>query len=162
GTVLSVALPAGNWLVSASALLVGTDSLNTFIECQLVVYGGTIYKGRTWTAPGGLHSVQPMLLLWGAHYPKAGKATLKCYSTAAPTGDVLIRDAHLVAVKVGALATNAGTSVGSGPRGYSVQDTVGRLTSGNGSSNDEIQALNLPSGRWLVQATGWYTNVDPS
>jgi hypothetical protein len=158
GTILSVSLPAGRWLVSASGLLVGTDSVDTFIECQLVVYGGTIYKGRTFTAPGGVHSVQPMLLLWGANYPSAGKATLKCYSTAAATGDVLIRDAHLVAVKVGTLTTNAGTSGTGGPRGYSVQDQVGRLTSGNGSSNDEIEALSLPAGRWLVQATGWYVN----
>jgi hypothetical protein len=160
GTILSVSLPAGNWLVSASGLMVGTDSLNTFIECQLVVYGGTIYKGRTWTSPGGVHSVQPILLLWGAHYAAAGKATFKCYSTAAATGDVLIRDAHLVAVKVGTLTTNAGTSAASGPRGYSVQDMSGRLTTGNMATNDEIQTLNLPAGRWLVQATGWYLNAD--
>jgi hypothetical protein len=36
------------------------------------------------------------------------------------------------------------------------------LTSGNPASNDEIQTLNLPAGRWLVPATGWYVNTDPN
>jgi hypothetical protein len=157
GTVASVSLPAGNWLVSANALLVGTDYVSR-IECQLFA-GSTSYKGRTLTSPSGVHSVTPLLLLWGAHYATAGKASLKCYSNGA-TGDVLIRDVHLVAVKVGTLTTNAGTSGTGAPRAYAIQDPTLRVTSGGAGNYQDLQTLSLGAGRWLVQATGWYAETD--
>ena len=102
GRIASVSLPAGNWLITATATVIGTTSMLNRLECQLVA-GNEFYKSRTRPSGGGVASYQPIVLILAHHFAKAGTATLACY-TDGWLGADLIRDVHVTAVQVGQLS----------------------------------------------------------
>ena len=120
GRIASVSLPAGNWLITATATVIGTTFVNR-LECQLIA-GNEFYKSRTRPSGGGVASYQPIVLILAHHFAKAGSATLACY-TDQWLGADLIRDVHVTAVQVGQLV-DGGTTTGTGsPKAYYAQDT---------------------------------------
>ena len=87
GTIAKMSVPAGNWSLTATATLVGTDT-TTRVECQLVA-GTEFYKSRTLPTAQGPASSQSMVLLLAHHFAKTGTVTLKCASdgwTGGPSG----------------------------------------------------------------------------
>ena len=150
GSVARMSVPAGNWLITATGTIQGVTSVNQ-VECQLAA-GTEFYKARTQPSGQGVASSQPIVLLLAHHFAKTGLVILKCYS-GGNLGDVLIRDVHVTAVKVGQLTNDAGT-VGTGsPMGLYSQNTKMRGWTNNGFQ--DIQDLRLPVGTWLVQAVVW-------
>ena len=99
-----MSVPAGNWSLTATATLVGTDTTSR-VECQLVA-GTEFYKSRTLPSAQGAGSSQSIVLLLAHHFAKAGTVTLRCASDGW-NGDVLeFGDVHVVAVQVGQLTNN--------------------------------------------------------
>ena len=93
-----------------------------------------------------------MVLLLAHHFAKTGTVTLKCYSDGW-TGDIVIRDVHVTAVKVGQLTDN-GTGSGTGsPRAVYAQD--GSYRPYLNTSGQVLQNISIPSGTWLIRATAW-------
>lgn len=150
GSIARMSLPAGNWLITATGTIQGTTSVSQ-VECQLVA-GTEFFKARTQPSGQGVASSQPIVLLLAHHFAKTGAVILKCYN-GGNLGDVLIRDVHVTAIKVGQLTNDAGT-VGTGsPMGLYSQNTKVRGWTNNGFH--DVQDLRLPVGRWLVQAVAW-------
>jgi hypothetical protein len=150
GTIAKMSVPAGNWSLTATATLVGTDT-TTRVECQLVA-GTEFYKSRTLPTAQGPASSQSMVLLLAHHFAKTGTVTLKCASDGW-TGDLLARDVHITAVQVGQLTDN-GTTTGAGaPMARYAQDTTVRQYLD--TSQHSVQDTSLPAGTWLVRATAW-------
>ena len=155
GRIATVSLPAGNWLITATATVIGTTYVNR-LECQLIA-GKEFYKSRTRPSGGGVASYQPIVLILAHHFAKAGSATLACY-TDGWLGADLIRDVHVTAVQVGQLS-DGGTQTGTGsPQAYYAQDTTLRGWTNN--AYNLVQDLRLPAGTWLVQGVAW--GVSPS
>ncbi|HEY4609330.1 MAG TPA: hypothetical protein VIH06_09005, partial [Ilumatobacteraceae bacterium] len=150
GNVARMSVPAGNWIVTATATIQGTTSVSQ-VECQLVA-GAEFYKARTQPSGHGVASSQPIVLLLGHHFAKTGVVILKCYS-GGDLGDVLIRDIHVAAVKVAQLRTDASTFGTGSPAGLYSQNTKLRGWTNNGYQ--DIQDLRLPAGTWFVQAAAW-------
>jgi hypothetical protein len=154
GRIASVSLPAGNWLITATATVIGTTYVNR-LECQLIA-GNEFYKSRTRPSGGGVASYQPIVLILAHHFAKAGTATLACY-TDGWLGADLIRDVHVTAVQVGQLS-DGGTQTGTGsPQAYYAQDTTLRAWTNNGYNL--VQDLRLPPGTWLVQGVAWGASI---
>lgn len=151
GTVAQESLPAGNWMITAKGELFGYVSLIR-IECQLVI-GPTLYKSRVWTTAGGTGSVKDMTLLMGYHLNTTGKVVLKCYSDVG-TGDVLIRDVQLSAIKLGTLTNDVGTYTASaGPRAFEHNNLSPQSVSGGAFQT--VGQLSLPAGTWFLQSAVW-------
>lgn len=148
GTIAKMSVPIGNWLISATATVIGTDSTSQD-ECQLVA-GSDFYKTQTIPSAHGPGSSQSIELLLGHHFAKAGTVTLKCYNNGW-TGDNLIRDVHVVAVQVSQLLTGDVTYGTGSPRGYYAQDTGFRQYLDTSTYN--VQGISVPAGTWLVRAT---------
>ena len=121
GTIARMSVPAGNWSMTATATIVGTDSTGR-VECQLVA-GTEFYKSRTVPSAQGAGSSQSIVMLLAHHFAKTGTVTLKCYSDGW-TGDVLIRDVHVAAVQVGQLTDNGLATGTERPGGRYAQDTT--------------------------------------
>jgi hypothetical protein len=146
-TVAKMTVPAGNWSISATATLVGTDTTG-YVPCQLAA-GVEVYTTRTLPSAQGAGSSQAIELLLVHHFTKTGTVTLRCLSDGW-TGDVLVRDVHVVAVKVGQLVDN-GTGTGTGaPRAYYHQDSSFRQYLD--TQQYGIDNVSLPAGTWLVRA----------
>ena len=150
GRIASMTVPAGNWLITATATVIGTTDVNR-LECQLIA-GNEFYKSRTRPSGGGVASYEPIELVLAHHFAKKGSVTLACYTDGWP-GAGPIRDVHVTAVQVGQLNDN-GTQTGTGsPRTYYAQDTSFRGWTNNGYNL--VESLRLPPGTWLVQGVVW-------
>ncbi len=150
GRIASVAVPAGNWSITATATAIGTVGVGRF-ECQLIA-GNESYKSRTRPSGQGVASYQPIVLLLAHHFAKKGTAALECYSDGW-LGNVLIRDVHLTAVQVGQLIHNGITSGTGAPQTYYAQNSQLRGWTNNGYNL--VQDLRIPAGTWFVQATAF-------
>src|SRR3954453_935609 len=106
GTIARMAVPAGNWSVTATATLIGTTGLDR-VECQLVA-GTEFYKAQTLPTGQGVGSYEPMVLLLAHHFAKSGAVILKCYSNGW-LGDALLRDVHVTAVRAAQLTNDSGS-----------------------------------------------------
>ena len=147
GTIAKMSVPAGNWSITATATLVGTDTAG-YVPCQLVA-GPEIFTTRTLPSAQGAGSSQAIELLLVHHFTKTGTVTLRCLSDGW-TGDVLARDVHVIAVHVGQLVDN-GTGTGTGaPRAYYHQDSS--LRQYLDTQQYGIDNVSLPAGTWLVRA----------
>ena len=156
GRIASVSLPAGNWSITATATAIGTVGVGRF-ECQLIA-GKEFYKSRTLPTGQGVASYQPIVLLLAHHFSTKGTATLACYSDGW-LGNVLMRDIHLTAVKVGQLF-DGGVMTGTGsPQTYYAQNSTERGWTNN--AYNPIQQIRVPAGTWLVQATAWGIATKP-
>ena len=155
GTIASVSLPAGNWLITATATAIGTTGINR-LECQLIA-GSEFYKSRTLPSATGVSSYQPIVLILAHHFAKKGTAYLKCY-TDGWLGADLIRDVHLTAVEVGKLTDGATTTGTGSPNAVYAQDP--NLQGWTNNSYNAVQTLTLPAGTWLVQAAAWGTGAN--
>ena len=148
GTIAKMSVPAGNYSITATATVIGTDSTSQD-ECQLVA-GTEFYKTQAIPTAQGPSSSQSIELLLAHHFGKAGTVTLKCYNNGW-SGDLLIRDVHVVAVQVGQL-TDDSTTTGTGtPRAVYAQDTSFRQYVD--TAQHSPQDLSLPAGTWLVRAS---------
>ena len=150
GRIASMTLPAGNWSITATATAIGTVGVGRF-ECQLIA-GNEFYKSRTRPSGQGVASYQPIVLLLAHHFAKKGTAALECYSDGW-LGNVLMRDVHLTAVKVGQLIDNGATSGTGSPQTYYSQNPNLRGWTNNGYNL--VQELRIPAGTWFVQAAAW-------
>src|SRR5690242_4688073 len=150
GTIAKMSVPAGNWSITATATLVGTDT--TYSNgCQLVAGIDSYTTGTDPSAQGG-GSSQAVVLLLAHHFARAGTISLKCV-TSGWTGDVLIRDVHLVAAQVGQLYQGDVTYGTGSPQAYYGQDNSFRQYLDTAQYG--IQDMSLPAGTWLVNATLW-------
>src|SRR6185312_8653246 len=93
-----------------------------------------------------------IVLLLAHHFAKAGSVSLKCDSDGW-TGDVLIRDVHVVAVQVAQLYSGDVTYGTGSPQAYYGQDGTERDYLD--TNQHEVQAISLPAGTWLIHATTW-------
>jgi hypothetical protein len=150
GTIAKMSVPAGNWSITATATLVGTDTTYGN-ECQLVAGTDSYTTGTDPSAQGG-GSSQAVVLLLAHHFAKTGTVTLKC-SNSGWAGDVLIRDVHVVAVQVAQLYTGDVTYGTGSPQAIYAQDTSFRQYLDTAQYG--VQDLSLPAGTWLVHATLW-------
>jgi len=150
GNIAKLSVPAGNWLITATATVQATENvLATY--CDLVA-GNDSYADRTDPTNTGAGSLGAMKLLLAHHFAKSGSVTLKCENSDW-TGDVLIRDVHVTAVEVGAL-TSGDVTYGSGsPAAMYGQNGTTRLYFD--TAVHDVQDMSLPAGTWLVQGAGW-------
>jgi len=148
GSVAKMSVPAGNWLITATGTLQGTD-VAYGATCRLLA-GNEKYEAVTSPGPTGVGSYTALELLLAHHFAKNGAVTVSC-ATDGSTGSVLIRDLHVTAVQVGQLTDNAGTFGSGSPRTYFSEDSNGQGFAT--TFNNLIQGLLLPAGTWLVQAT---------
>ncbi len=150
GTIAKMAVPAGNWLITATATIQGTEPvLATY--CDLVA-GVDSYEARTDPTYNWTGSFAAMELQLAHHFAKSGSVTLKC-DQGYWLGDTMIRDVHVTAIKVGQL-TVGGVTYGSGsPTAISGADSTQRLYFD--TAVHDVEDLALPAGTWLVRATGW-------
>ena len=151
GTVAKMSVPAGNWLITATATIEPGIYSALATYCQLVA-GSDSYADRTDPTLGGAGSLGAMELLLAHHFAKKGSVTLQCDS-GGWTGEILIRDVHVTAVQVGQL-TNGDVTYGAGsPTAYFAQSPSTHLYFD--SAVHDVQDLSLPAGTWLVQAAAW-------
>jgi len=151
GTVAKMSVPAGNWLITATATIEPSIYSALATYCQLVA-GGDYYNDRTDPTNSGVGSLGAMELQLAHHFAKKGSVVLQCNSTAW-TGEVLIRDVHLIAIEVGQL-TNGDVTYGTGaPTAYYAQSPGTRLYFD--TAVHDVQDSSLPAGTWLVQASAW-------
>ena len=149
-----MSLPAGNWSITATATLQGTDSVNS-AACQLVA-GKEQYETEAVPSEQGVGSYAAIVLLLAHHFAKSGAVTVNCLNSGV-TGDVLVRDLHVTAVQMGQLTDNAGTFGTGSPVAHFSKD--GSLRIYGSTSIFDVQDISLPAGTWLVQATAWGRSV---
>jgi len=156
GTIAKLSLPAGNWLITATATVQGTQPvLATY--CDLVA-GADTYEARTDPTSNGTGSLAAMELQLAHHFAKSGSVILKC-ENGYWIGDVLIRDVHVTAVSVAQLTAGDVTYGSGSPTGVFQQNSSQRLYFD--TAVHDVQDMTLPAGTWLVRATGWgFGNTD--
>ena len=150
GTIAKMKVPAGNWLITATATIQSTQSVLA-VFCQLVA-GSDSYTSRADPNAQGPGSLAAMELLLAHHFATSGSVVLKCQDTDW-TGDVLIRDVHVTAVQVAQLTDSAGVFGSGTPTAIYGQDGSQRLYFD--TAVHDVQQVALPTGTWLVQAAGW-------
>lgn len=153
-TLARLALPRGNWLVTAKALLseVSGSGSHFGVDCRLKVGSGS---DRISAAPGHASeggNMVPMLLTAAGRLGSAGKARLSCVGE---IPGVRISDIRINAMRVGRLTTRgiapAGMTSGSGkPRVISGKRSLDEVN-GDGSFHS-VATLPLPKGAWWIVA----------
>jgi hypothetical protein len=158
GTIATMSVPAGNWLIRATATVLGVNgAVDT--QCELVA-GADSYTDRTdptITPPGNLGA---LVLLLGHHFVKAGSVSLNCTNNNW-SGAMLIRDVHVAAIQVGTL-TSGDVAYGTGTPIAVFQQVPGQRLYFDANQH-VLQDMSLGAGTWLVQASATglaYANGD--
>lgn len=169
GTVATVHLGAGRWLVLAKAELAFPEQgdAHQTTTCTLFINGGLAAGLQSWmsisqpnstsTTAGVASGVnESFSLSIGNALNHADSALLRCYTNAG-LNHVFIRQIHITAIKVNKLSVfHSGSSTptvyGSGtPEAIWMWNTAGTALSSGGSAFDS--SLNLPAGNWMAVAS---------
>jgi hypothetical protein len=148
GGLASVHLPAGNWLISATLSVEWATASEVTTGCSLVA-GASSSSATVDPLVNNPGVLEPVVLLLAHHFGSPGTAWLSC-GGGGTAGEVLARDVHLIATKVGKMTVN-GKAIGSGAPAavYSLNNS---FRSYAGSGQVTVQHISVPAGTWLVQA----------
>ena len=153
GTVLSLNVPKGRWLVSARAGVTSASSPDRTATCRLEA-GSDRDTVQARNGDLGFTGGSTVLSLIVAHeFGSAGHARLRCTSNGA-TGADHVSDLRVSALKVGTLTRivigrSASTSGSGSPRVVSAARDASRTVPGDDIYH-AIASIPVPSGSWVV------------
>jgi hypothetical protein len=154
GTVASLGIPAGVWIITAKGYLESTT--DAVVTCQLVA-GSDVHTMTTGLEQNahGAGQWQSIELVIPHAFGSPGAAALRCQSDA-QTGDVLMRFIRITAMKVSKLTekVNGGLTAiyGSGKPEATVFGKDAEVQLDGGNVLRDVATLGLQAGLWWITA----------
>jgi hypothetical protein len=154
GTMGSLALPSGAWFITVKGYLQGMFTSDA--SCR-VVAGSDSNSAlmRLTQGTAGAGQWVSFELMTAHRFGSAGKAVVQC-QTNAPTGNVLLRQLQMTALKASKLTTfefgGPATTTGSGKPWIAAGRSSGSPDVPGDSSYHSIGEIVLPTGLWWITA----------
>ncbi|MFL5798455.1 MAG: hypothetical protein ACJ77A_11055 [Actinomycetota bacterium] len=157
GTVASLKLTKGAWVVVAKGFL-SNDSSSAAVAACVLVAGTDSNRFKSSPVSGGSSGSRASFLLTVGHaFASAGSANLRCESTAG-TGDVKANLLRMTAIQAGTLTDKTiGGSTHTSGSGIPLVVTAHATAPVDlsGGTLGTVASVQLPEGPWFVMADLW-------